>query len=161
MVQITDAAVQRILNGRHIASLATENEDGSIHLTAVWYVMEDNLLYVATSSGSRKAHNVSARPKASLMVDIRRPGAERGVCAAGVAELVTGPASRELNARIHRRYMSEAALADPAVGPVMAGLDDVTIRLKPVRCHAWDMATLDAAVLGGKMRTPGYLLGLD
>ena len=68
MVQITDAAVQQILNGRHIASLATENEDGSIHLTAVWYVFEDNLLYVATSSATHKARNVSARPKASQEV---------------------------------------------------------------------------------------------
>ena len=46
---------QEILSGRHIASLGTESEDGSIHLTAVWFLYEGGCLYVATSSRSRKA----------------------------------------------------------------------------------------------------------
>ena len=47
--------------GRFIASLGTESEDGSTHLTAVWYLFEDGCLYVATSSRSRKARNVLSR----------------------------------------------------------------------------------------------------
>src|SRR5438552_940093 len=49
----------------------------------VWYLFEDSCLFIATSSKTRKAHNVAARPKASLMVDARKPGTERGVTAAG------------------------------------------------------------------------------
>ena len=78
-----DPALQELLRGRYIATFGTENSDGSIHLTAVWYLFESGSLYVATSSKSRKARNVAARPRASLMVDVRRPGAERGVTAAG------------------------------------------------------------------------------
>ena len=33
--QTLDAKLQELLRGRHIATLATENADGSIHLTAV------------------------------------------------------------------------------------------------------------------------------
>jgi hypothetical protein len=40
---------QEILSGRRIASLGTESDDGSVHLTAVWYVFEGGCLYVATS----------------------------------------------------------------------------------------------------------------
>jgi hypothetical protein len=36
---------------------------------------------LATSSKSRKARSVVARPKGSLMVDARKPAAERGVTA--------------------------------------------------------------------------------
>lgn len=37
-IQTLDAKVQELLRGRHIATLATENADGSMHLTAVWYL---------------------------------------------------------------------------------------------------------------------------
>src|SRR5271163_1626730 len=104
-----DPSFQGLLSGRYIATLGTENTDGSIHLTAVWYLFEDGSLFFATSSKSRKARNIAARPKASLMIDARRPGTERGVNAAGRAELISGSQSREINRRIHSRYMSAAA----------------------------------------------------
>ena len=157
-----DPCLQELIRGRYIATLGTENADGTIHLTAVWYLLESGSLYVATSSRSRKARNVAARPKASLMVDVRRPGAERGVTAAGRAEVIAGNESQEINRRIHSRYMSAAAISDPHIGPVFASFDDVTLRLKPESWTAWDMAVLDAQALGGRLGgTPGYLLPLD
>ena len=64
-IQTLDPTLQEILRGRYIATLGTENADGTIHLTAVWYLFEDGYLFVATSSKSRKARNLAARPKAS------------------------------------------------------------------------------------------------
>lgn len=160
--QALDPTFQELLRGRCIATLGTENSDGSIHLTAVWYLYEDGSLFIATSSKTRKARNIAARPKASLMIDARRPGTERGVNAAGRAELISGSQSREINRRIHSRYMSAAAISDPHVGPVFESFDDVTIRLTPVSWSAWDMAVLDAQAFGGRLgATPGYLLPLD
>ena len=153
---------QEVLQKRYIATLGTQNADGTIHLTAVWYLFESGCLFVATSSKSRKAGNVSLRPSASLMVDVRKAAAERGVTAVGTAELVSGDASRAINQRIHRRYMSEAAMSDPRIEPVFASFDDVTIRLTPVSWISWDMAVLDAQAFGGRLGgTPGYLLPLD
>ncbi len=160
--QTLDPSFQELLRGRYIATLGTEKADGSIHLTAVWYLFESGSLYVATSSRTQKARNVAARPKASLMVDARKPGAERGVTAAGKVEVISGSQSQEINRRIHSRYLSAAAMSDPEIGPVFASFDDVTIRLTPVSWITWDMAVLDAQAFGGKLgRTPGYLLPLD
>ena len=160
--QTLDPTFQGLLQGRYIATLGTENADGTIHLTAVWYLFEDGSLFIATSSKSRKARNIAARPKASLMIDARRPGTERGVNAAGRAELISGSQSGEINRRIHKRYMSAAAISDPQVGSVFESFDDVTIRLAPASWTAWDMAVLDAQAFGGRLgRTPGYLLALD
>jgi PPOX class probable F420-dependent enzyme len=160
--QTPDPALQELLRGRYIATLATENADGTVHLTAVWYLFEDGCLFVATSSKSRKARNIAARPKASLMVDVRKPGAEQGVSAAGNAEVISGAQSEAINRRIHSRYMSPAALSDPAVGPVFASFDDVTLRLTPVSWTSWNMAVLDAQAFGGRLgKMPGYLLPLD
>ena len=91
---------QDLLRGRYIATLGTENTDGTIHLTAVWYLFEDGCLFIATSSKTRKARNVVARPKASLMVDARKPRTERGVTAAGRVQLISGGESQEINRRL-------------------------------------------------------------
>ncbi|MGA8761592.1 MAG: pyridoxamine 5'-phosphate oxidase family protein [Candidatus Sulfotelmatobacter sp.] len=160
--QTLDPNFQKLLQGRYIATLGTENPDGSIHLTAVWYLFESGFLFVATSSKTRKAQNVVARPKASLMVDARNPGTERGVTAAGRVELISGSQSQEINRRLHSRYLSAAAMSDPHVGPVFAAFDDVTIRLTPASWISWDMAVLDAQAFGGRLgKTPGYMLPLD
>jgi PPOX class probable F420-dependent enzyme len=162
MAQPLDSAFQQMLQRRFIATLGTTNADGSIHLTAVWYLFEDGCLYVATSSKSRKARNVAAQAKASLMVDARRAAEERGVTASGRADLISGDQSREINRRIHARYLSAAAMADPQVEPVFASFDDVTLRLTPESWFTWDMATLEAQAFGGRLGgTPGYLLPLD
>lgn len=160
--QTLDPAFLGLLHGRFIATLGTENADGTIHLTAVWYLFENDSLFIATSSKSRKARNIAARPKASLMIDARRTGTERGVNAAARAELISGSPSRELNRHIHSRYMSAAAMADPHIGPVFESFDDVTIRLTPVSWITWNMATLDKQAFGGRLGgTPGYMLPLD
>lgn len=47
-----DKFAVEILNGRYIATLATHNQDGHIHLTAVWYLYKDGKPFVATNSNS-------------------------------------------------------------------------------------------------------------
>jgi len=160
--QTLDPAFQTFLQRRYIATLATENAEGSIHLTAVWYLFYSGVLFVGTSSKSRKARNSAARPRASLMIDARKPGSERGVSAAGTVEVLSGPQAHEINRRIESRYLSAAAMSDPHVRPVFAAFDDVTIRLTPVSWTVWNMADLDAQAFGGRLAgTPGYMLPLD
>lgn len=161
MASLSDPLVQELLQGRFLASFATENPDGSQHLTAVWFRFDGESLYVATSSRTKKARNLAERKRASLMVDSRDPLASRGVTCTGSAELISGETARALNEEVHRRYLSEAALADPRVGPVFSGWDDITVRLRPESLFTWDMRELDRAVLGGAMSTPGYLLELE
>ena len=70
-----------VLEGRYYAMLATLNDGGSIHMTPVWYLFEDNCLFVSSSSMSRKVKNVTSRPEVSLMVDVRKLRSEKmGLC---------------------------------------------------------------------------------
>src|SRR5579859_4527301 len=162
MASLTDALVRQFLDGRYIASLATQNPDGSIHMVAVWYWFDGSNVFVATASSSRKARNMQAHSKASLMFDSRDPQASCGVTIAGKVQILQGDASRKLNAEIHRKYLSGAALADPRVGPVFAGWDDVTIHITPVSVISWDMRVADAQVFGGSFKNnPAYLLPLE
>src|SRR5271165_216390 len=162
MASLSDALVQQLLKGRSIASLATTNPNGTIHMVAVWYWFDGANIFVATSSRSRKARNLQSESKVSLMIDSRDPAASFGVTIAGTAQTLAGGSSQAKNAEIHRKYLSQSALADPRVGPVLASWDDVTIQITPASVISWDMRDLDRQVFGGAFASnPSYLLPLE
>jgi PPOX class probable F420-dependent enzyme len=158
MPSLSDALIRQLLDGRHVASIATHNPNGSIHIVAAWYWFDGTDVFVATSSRSRKARNLQADPQVSLMIDARDPAASCGATIEGSAQILTGESSQKYNAEIHRKYLSETALADSRVGLVFAAWDDVTIRVVAVSVIAWDMREADRQVFGGAFKSnPGYL----
>jgi nitroimidazol reductase NimA-like FMN-containing flavoprotein (pyridoxamine 5'-phosphate oxidase superfamily) len=162
MPSLTDPLVQQLLQGRYIASIATENPKGLLHMVAVWYVCDGTNIFVATSSQSRKAKNLASSPKVALMIDSRDPAASFGVTIAGTAQLLRGDESQRRNKEIHCKYLSSAALADTRVGPVFAAWDDVTIQINPQSIITWDMREADRQAFGGSFASnPGYLLPLQ
>jgi PPOX class probable F420-dependent enzyme len=162
MASLSDALVRQLLEGRYIASFATENPDGSIHVVAVWYWFDGTRIYVATSTRTKKARNLQANPKASVMIDSRDPASSFGATIMGSAKTLTGEESRRKNEKVHAKYMSAAALSDPRVGPVFAGWDDVTVEITPVSVIIWDMRVADQQVFGGAFeKNPTYLLALE
>lgn len=151
-----------ILNGRHIATLATHRADGSIHLVAIWYLYQDGLLYFPTGSSSRKARNVAANPNVSAMIDSRTPGQEQGVCAVGTATIIAGAEGRALVAKAQRRYLTPKALYQSNVGAAYAEFDDVVIALTPQRWTTWDIAQMNANNFDGILGVEsGYLYPYD
>ena len=162
MASLSDTLVRQLLDGRYIATFATKNPDRSIHMVAVWYWFDGANIFVATSSRSRKARNLQAKPNVSLMIDSRDVAASRGVTIAGTAQFLAGDASRQQNAKIHEKYLSPAAIADPRVGRVFAAWDDVTVQITPTSVITWDMRQADQQVFGGAMeKNPTYLLPLE
>ena len=150
-------SISELLALRLIGCLATENEDGTQHLTAIWFLYEDGIVYVGTSGQSRKARNAAARPRGAFMVDSRGGGPMRGATTAGPLELLHGAEARAVNERIWARYLTPAGLADPATGGAIAATDDVTICLRAGRWREW--AT--SADFDGALERPGIQLPLD
>jgi PPOX class probable F420-dependent enzyme len=142
-------AKRGILEGRRYSTLATQNEDGTIHLTPVWYLFENGKFYVGSSSGSRKVRNLTARPKATIMIDVRKPGGESWVSASGPVEILKGDDSREIHSRILHRYLTEEAISDPRTGPVFVAADDITICLIPETWRSWSAKETDEQYFGG------------
>lgn len=132
--ELTDG-MREFLERQTFAMLATYHPDGSIHVVPLSYIFEDGCFFCATSSSSRKARNLVARPEATIMVDDR--STLEWVSATGTAELVRGQRSREINARLYRRSWTEADLE--TVGPLLERTDDVTIAITPRRWRAWDI----------------------
>lgn len=96
------------------------------------------------------------------MIDARDPAASFGTNITGTAQLLEGDASLESNARIHGKYLSDDAIADPRVGPVFASWDDATIKITPGSVIAWDMRVADRQAFGGAFAgNPAYMLPLE
>jgi PPOX class probable F420-dependent enzyme len=130
----TDAA-REVLGQQLYAVLASRSPDDSVHAVPVIYLYAEGRIFIATSSATRKARNIAARADVTVTVEDREN--IRWVSAAGRAELVTGPRSRELNDRLYRRWMTDEGL--DVIAPVLAADEDVTIAITPRRWLAWDI----------------------
>jgi PPOX class probable F420-dependent enzyme len=148
MAQPTDE-IRAFLTERRYAVLGTHDSDGTIHLTPVWFLFEDETFYFESFSGSRKIKNLRQNPSLSVLVDAREPGRERWVAASGAADILRGDEAQTINAKIRRRYLTEEAIGDERIEPVFAAGDDVTIRLRPTRWRSWQASDLDQQFFGG------------
>ena len=66
-----DKNVNSFLRQTMVAVLGTTNDDGTPHLTPIWYAWEDDGAHMITGLTSAKWRNLQARPYASLCVDRR------------------------------------------------------------------------------------------
>lgn len=127
---------QSLLDERRCAVLATHDSGGAIHLTPIWFLFESDSFYFESSSTSRKVKNLEQNPSASVVVDARDPGRERWISASGPVEIVRDAEAASINARIRRRYLTEAALGSPLEAAIAAA-DDVALRLVPTAWQSW------------------------
>ena len=135
MGELTDE-LRSFLGERRHAVLATHEPDGSVHLTPIWFLFEDDRFYFASSSGSRKVRNVGRSSVASVVVDAREPGRERWVSASGLVDILRDGEAQLINARIRERYLAPAALDGP-IEAALAASDDITLRLAPTAWRSW------------------------
>jgi len=63
-----DAAVRAFLETPRFAVLGTVNQDGSPHLTVMWYALRGEEAIVNTTAPRRKAANLARDPRVSLLV---------------------------------------------------------------------------------------------
>src|SRR4051812_3298246 len=112
MSELTEE-LRSFLRERRYAVLATHDPDGSIRLTPIWFLFEDDCFYFASSSRSRKVKNLERSVSASVVVDTREPGRERWVSASGPVEILRDGAGAPISARIRSRYVAPEALDGP------------------------------------------------
>jgi hypothetical protein len=86
--------------------LATVNEDGSPHVTAVGAVWLDGAFWFQTGEGTRKRRNVERQPRCSIALSIR----DADVVVEGDASRVTDP---ELVARVAKAWADGGWPAEP------------------------------------------------
>jgi PPOX class probable F420-dependent enzyme len=135
-----------LIAGQQVLLLATHQSDGSAHVAPVMYLFEDGRFLVATSSQSRKARNVAARPQVTVTIEDRE--ATAWVSATGYALLLRGHESRQINHRVDQLWMTEEGCR--VIGRLVAEAEDVTVAIIPQHWRSWDfhsgfLAELEAA----------------
>jgi PPOX class probable F420-dependent enzyme len=135
--------LRSFLDGLRYAVLATHDPAGSISLTPIWFLFEDDRFYFASSSKSRKVRNVERSFSASVVVDAREPGKERWVSASGSVEVLRDREAQSVNARVRRRYLAPTAFDGPIEAALRAS-DDITLRLTPTVWRSWTAPSIDS-----------------
>jgi nitroimidazol reductase NimA-like FMN-containing flavoprotein (pyridoxamine 5'-phosphate oxidase superfamily) len=125
-----------VLSRREVAALGTLNADGSVHLTYVLFLHEAGRVYVETSSVTRKARNVTARPRATFLVQGQAStGRNLMVSGEGDARVIVGDEALELNRRVRAKYVVPEAR--DALDRAWSPLDDVALELSPRAWRSW------------------------
>ncbi len=140
--------IEDLLTKRLNATIGTLNPEGSIHLAYVIFLYENGLFYFETSSVTRKARNVQARPTASFIVQ-GSVSSGRHIMAEneGTARLLAGDQAREVNRRLRAKYITDDAL--DRVDNAWNEFDDVAIEITPgPRWRSWCGEIFNAETIG-------------
>jgi len=133
-VKLPDA-VRAFLDAPRFAVLATLREDGSPHLTVVWYERRDDEVIVNTTLPRSKARNIEHDPRVSLLVGEM----ERYVRLDGEARAVaTGTAALADIRGMAVRYDGEAA-ADRQARTVWSRQERVTYAIAVRRLYRYEI----------------------
>jgi hypothetical protein len=150
-----------LLQQRRIAAISTLRPDNTIQMSAAWYLFEDGRFLLAIPTNSAKAINIRERPTASILVDARIAGREKGIAATGTATLLDGDEARPIIQRLQSTFITEQALNDPVIAGAFDGFHQTALILDPERWSHWDMEALDQAYLGGRLLAESPLRRLD
>lgn len=138
--------------------LSTENLDGSPHSVPVWFVYDGTTFRFRTSSTTRKARNVTDRPRARVLVEHQAGW----VSAVGRAELQSGGEAKRSRDVIADKYLTEEGKR--TLGSVLDEHDDTVIVVTPEEWLAWDVTEmLDSVAERGHStdRFNGWFLPVD
>lgn len=125
-----------------VGRLATVSADGDPHVVPIWFKLDGDRVLIHTSGESKKAKNVRATGKYSLVVDVDTMP-YKGVSVSGQAEAVGEDAIdwRSLINELAVTYMGPEA--GPGFGGYIASMpgEHVTLVLSIDETESWDYST--------------------
>ena len=65
----TQAEIEIFLSKSLVARLGSINQDGTIHLTPIYFKYEKNEFILGTQVDSRRARNIKRNPNVTLLID--------------------------------------------------------------------------------------------
>lgn len=124
MSKLTDEQV-KVLQGKHLAYLATINPDGSPHVTPVWVDTDGSAVIMNTALGRIKVRNLRIDPRVMIAVNDPANPVATQVLIKGRAELIEEGATEVIDS-LAKKYIGVEKY--PWLQP---GERRVTIRVVP------------------------------
>jgi PPOX class probable F420-dependent enzyme len=138
-IEISPAALN-LLTRPVLGRLATASREGQPHVVPVWFLWEDDLLWISSFSSTRKNIDLQQNPKCAIVIDLEQ--ASDGLTAVmfeGRAELVSEPrqAVRERIERVYLKYLGPEGLLEPDPQSWLNSPENVLIKFTPTRVKTW------------------------
>jgi PPOX class probable F420-dependent enzyme len=134
---LSDAKIQKFLDTKEIAVLATVQADGGPLAMAMWFLHDPASLTMISEARTHKVRNLRRDPRVCVVAEAGGGGADiRGVTVQGRAEFLDdGAERRALVERFHQKY---PRLKDLWRGHAMPA-DRVMFRIVPERARSWGL----------------------
>jgi PPOX class probable F420-dependent enzyme len=142
-IRMTDDEVREYLDGRHSLNVGTYNHDGTIHLVAMWYAMDDGDVVFWTYGKSQKILNIERDPRMTCLVETGDVYEElRGVELVGTGEVITDwDEIWKIGVAVSERYiMPVTEESKPFIEA--AGRKRYGVRMKVDKIVSWDHGKL-------------------
>jgi predicted pyridoxine 5'-phosphate oxidase superfamily flavin-nucleotide-binding protein len=128
--------IEVFLTEMKIARFCSLNEDGTIHVTPVWFRYKNGLLIIGTPAGTRKVKNVKRNKKVTVIVDDNETA--KGILIYGDAELDYHYSIQEAT-WLYEKYMPPEEAEQFANGLSKASKGGgVKITVRPYRMVSFD-----------------------
>jgi len=100
---LTEDEIDTFLKEQKIAKICSLNKDGTIHVTAVWFLYKNGLIIMVTPAATRKVRNMIRNASVTVFVD--NPEKASGVLIFGKAKLEYKYSFRDATS-LYEKYMS-------------------------------------------------------
>ena len=139
---MTAEELDAFLRQKHVARLATIRNDGSPHLSPIWYVWDEGKIWIIFGATRLRVRNLTRDPRATICIDEDArlehgftAGAQGAYCR-GSVELTR---DAEISERVYRKFMEVYDLVDdPAYVVARDAEDRVIAILTPESWTTWD-----------------------
>jgi len=138
MPPLTQGELDEFLEKSPVATLCTQNPDGTIHAAPVWFKYEGGDLLFGTQNDTRRIKNIKKNPNVTVVVDNHQEFPYKGVVMYGKARLDYDNVIATRVA-IFEKYMTKAGAEKLANG--LASMRKlVVIRVTPSKMTSYDYA---------------------
>ena len=146
MIRMTDDEVAAFIEAGKTLQLATINKDGTPHLVAMWYGIQDGKIVIETFEKSQKAVNLKRDPRLTCLLESGTTYDQlKGVQIQGRAKLVTKPEEivELMKLVLGRNHEMDAKTLELAAQH--GAKKRVGIVIEPEKIVSWDHTKLDVA----------------
>jgi len=126
-IELDDSA-RAVIDGPHVAILATSNRDGRPQSSVIFIKREGDAVVFSTIKGRLKTRNMTRDPRVSLLVLDRQTG--RYVEIRGTVDVTDDP-DKSLLYEMYDRYM------DGAKPPPEPDAERLIVRITPEKLYQW------------------------
>ena len=133
-------SVAEFLTRKLIGRLATALPDGQPHVVPVWFLWEDDAIWISSYRSTRKVIDIERNHKCAIVIDIENAnGGLAAVMLEGNCELVSTPLDevRQRIERIYTKYLGSEGVLEPDPQTWLNSPENVLIKLTPTRIKAW------------------------